>query len=132
VRGTSLGAYLVVIIAARIGGASRHAVNVAAARLLGTSFRWGTLSVNVLGGVCHGLARRLAGADGRTDVDTARAPVPRHRHSRRLHDLSRLLARHNLLLGAPSAWSRGGLYLTSVVLSIAGLVGGVALVRIAT
>ena len=48
-------AYLVVLLGAGIGGALRHGVNVAALRLFGTGFPWGTLTVNVVGSLVMGL-----------------------------------------------------------------------------
>lgn len=47
--------YLIVFIGAGIGGALRHGVNGAAARLLGTGFPWGTLAVNIAGSLSMGL-----------------------------------------------------------------------------
>ncbi|GAA3885847.1 hypothetical protein GCM10022276_01130 [Sphingomonas limnosediminicola] len=47
--------YLIVFIGAGIGGALRHGVNVAAARLLALSFPLGTLFVNVAGSFLMGL-----------------------------------------------------------------------------
>jgi fluoride exporter len=41
--------YLIVFVGAGIGGAIRHGVNVAAVRLFGYGFPFGTLIVNVLG-----------------------------------------------------------------------------------
>ena len=41
--------YLIVFVGAGIGGALRHGVNLAAARLLGYGFPFGTLIVNVAG-----------------------------------------------------------------------------------
>jgi len=41
--------YLIVFLGAGIGGALRHGVNLAAARLLGHGFPFGTLIVNVVG-----------------------------------------------------------------------------------
>ena len=47
--------YLIVFVGGGIGAAMRHAVNVAAARLLGTGFPYGTLTVNVVGSLIMGL-----------------------------------------------------------------------------
>ena len=48
-------AYLVVFIGGGIGAALRHGVNVGAARLFGTTFPVGTLTVNVVGCLVMGL-----------------------------------------------------------------------------
>lgn len=47
--------YLIVFLGAGIGGALRHAVNLAAVRLFGLSFPFGTLTVNILGCLAMGL-----------------------------------------------------------------------------
>ena len=47
--------YLVVFLGGGVGAALRHGVNLAAARLLGTHFPFGTLTVNVLGSLFMGL-----------------------------------------------------------------------------
>lgn len=44
-----MGSYAIVFLGAGIGGALRHGTNVATARLFGSNFPFGTLSVNVLG-----------------------------------------------------------------------------------
>jgi CrcB protein len=46
--------YLIVFIGAGLGGMARHAVNVAAVKL-GATFPWHTLTVNVLGSFLMGL-----------------------------------------------------------------------------
>jgi len=48
-------AYLIVFLGGGIGAMMRHGVNVAAARLLGTNFPFGTLAVNVTGSLIMGL-----------------------------------------------------------------------------
>ena len=61
--------YLIVFIGAGIGGALRHGVNVAATRLFGFGFPFGTLIVNVTGSFAMGL---LAG------YFAYRSGVPQH------------------------------------------------------
>jgi len=48
-------AYLIVFLGAGIGGAARHGVNIAALRMLGVGFPYGTLVVNVAGSLLMGL-----------------------------------------------------------------------------
>lgn len=47
--------YLIVFLGAGIGGALRHGVNVAAARIFGYGFPWGTMIVNVAGSFLMGI-----------------------------------------------------------------------------
>lgn len=51
----ALQGYLVVFLGAGLGGTLRHGINVAAARLLGYGFPYGTLTVNVAGSLVLGL-----------------------------------------------------------------------------
>lgn len=46
--------YLIVFLGGGIGAALRHGVNLGAARMLGTHFPYGTLTVNVLGSLVMG------------------------------------------------------------------------------
>ncbi len=46
---------LLVFLGGGIGAAGRHGVNIAAARLFGTSFPWGTLAINVFGSFLMGV-----------------------------------------------------------------------------
>ena len=61
--------YLIVFLGAGIGGAMRHGVNVAATRLFGFGFPYGTFIVNVVGSFAMGL---LAG------YFAHRAGIPQH------------------------------------------------------
>jgi CrcB protein len=47
--------YLIVFLGAGIGGAARHGANVAAIRLFGSGFPYGTLTVNIAGSLIMGL-----------------------------------------------------------------------------
>ena len=47
--------YLIVFVGAGIGGALRHGVNMASARLIGVNFPWGTFTVNIVGSLAMGL-----------------------------------------------------------------------------
>ena len=49
-----LGSYLIVALGSAVGGALRHGVNVASARLLGTGWPYGTFIVNVVGSFAIG------------------------------------------------------------------------------
>ncbi len=48
-------AYLIVFLGGGLGAALRHAVNLFAARALGTNFPFGTLTVNITGSIIMGL-----------------------------------------------------------------------------
>jgi CrcB protein len=124
-----MSGYLLVFAGAGLGGALRHAVNLACARAFGLAFPWGTLAVNVLGSFTMGL---LAG----WLAFKAMAPWSQ---------AVRLLLTTGMLggfttfsafsLDAVLLWERGepalaGLYAAaSVGLSIGALVLGLALVR---
>lgn len=47
--------YLIVFLGAGIGGALRHGVNVAALRLVGAGFPWGTMTINIAGSFAMGV-----------------------------------------------------------------------------
>jgi CrcB protein len=50
-----MNSFLIVFLGAGLGGALRHGANVAAGRWLGSAFPYGTLAVNVGGGLAMGL-----------------------------------------------------------------------------
>ena len=47
--------FLIVFFGGGLGAALRHGVNITAARLLGTAFPYGTLTINILGSLAMGL-----------------------------------------------------------------------------
>jgi CrcB protein len=59
--------YLIVALGSAIGGALRHAVNVGGAKLLGTAWPYGTLSVNVAGSFAIGVVVAYLAARGQAD-----------------------------------------------------------------
>jgi fluoride exporter len=122
-------AYLLVFLGAGIGGALRHGVTVACARWGGIGFPWGTLTVNVVGSLLMGcLAGWLA----------IRAPGDAG-HPARLFLATGILGGFTTFsafsLDAVVLWQRGESALAlayvmgSVVLSIAGLLAGLAAMR---
>ena len=122
-----MGHFLIVFAGAGLGGAARHAVNLAAARL-GLAFPWGTLAVNVAGSFLMGVL--AAWFVARTGVPQ---PV-------RLFLTTGLLGGFTTFsafsLDAALLWERGALaplalyMLGSVALSVAGLFAGMAAVRL--
>jgi CrcB protein len=56
--------YVLVFLGAGLGGALRHGVNVAAARLWGIEFPFGTLTVNVVGSLAMGLIVEYLALEG--------------------------------------------------------------------
>jgi CrcB protein len=122
-------AYLLVFLGAGIGGALRHGVNVGCARLCGTSFPWGTLTVNVVGSFLMGvIAAWLAFKAG----EEWSQPLRLFLTTGILGGFTTFSA---FSLDAVLIWERGqaGLaaayVIASVVLSIIGLLIGLALVR---
>lgn len=60
--------YLWIAIGSALGGMSRYWCSVVAARMLGETFPWGTLIVNVVGSFIIGFFATLTGPDGRVFV----------------------------------------------------------------
>ena len=121
--------YLLVFLGAGIGGALRHGVNLGCARYCGVAFPWGTLTVNVAGSFIMGaLAAWLAFRAG----EGWSQPLRLFLATGILGGFTTFSA---FSLDAVMIWERGEAGLAaayvaaSVVLSIAGLVGGLALVR---
>jgi CrcB protein len=121
--------YLLVFLGAGIGGALRHGVNVGCARYCGVAFPWGTLTVNVAGSFIMGaLAAWLALRAG----EGWSQPLRLFLATGILGGFTTFSA---FSLDAVLIWERGeaghaaAYVAASVVLSIAGLVAGLALVR---
>jgi CrcB protein len=119
--------YLIVFLGGGIGAALRHGVNLAVARLFGTAFPYGTLTVNVVGSVIMGLLAAYFAFKG---------DATQHW---RLFFTTGILGGFTTFsafsLDVALLYERGqtglaALYvLVSVVVSIAGLFAGFALVR---
>ena len=119
--------FLLVFLGGGVGAALRHGVNMLAARLLSGAFPWGTLCINVLGSFVMGVVVEFwAQKSG-------------------LSQQARLFLTTGILggfttfsafsLDAVLLWERGETMLAatyvigSVVLSLAALVGGLAMMR---
>jgi CrcB protein len=119
--------FLIVFVGGGIGAALRHGVNLLSAQLFGTSFPFATLIENVTGSLVMGL---LAG------YFAFRGGVPQHWQ---LFLTTGILGGYTTFsafsLDAALLYERGQIglaavyVLASVLLSIAGLFGGLALVR---
>lgn len=119
--------YLIVFLGAGIGGALRHGVNVAAFRLLGAGFPWGTLAVNVAGSFVMGLV---------AEYFALRSGLPQHwRLFLNTGILGGFTTFSAFSLEVALLYERGelipaGLYvLASVLLAIAGLFAGLYVIR---
>ncbi|MBJ6124990.1 fluoride efflux transporter CrcB [Microvirga splendida] len=124
--------YLLVFLGAGIGGALRHGVNLGCARLCGTAFPWGTLTVNAVGSFLMGaVAAWLAFRAG----EGWSQPLRLFLTTGILGGFTTFSA---FSLDAVLIWERGqtGLAVAyvgaSVILSIAGLLAGLALIRALT
>jgi CrcB protein len=124
-----VNAYLVVFVGAGIGGALRHGVNDACARAFGPGFPWGTLTVNIVGSFAMGvLAAWFAIKAGEGWSQSAKMFLT-------TGVLGGFTTFSAFSLDAVLLWEQGDLgpavayILGSVLLSILGLVAGLALVR---
>jgi fluoride exporter len=124
--------FLLVFVGAGIGGALRHGVNLAGVRVFGPGFPWGTLAVNVTGSLAMGL---LAGWLALRTGEGWSGPTRLFLATGVLGGFTTFSA---FSLDAVLLWERGdtGLaaayVLASVLLSVGGLVAGLALVRAVT
>jgi CrcB protein len=121
--------FALVFLGAGIGGALRHAVNLGCARYCGTAFPWGTLAVNVAGSFVMGiLAGWLAFRSGDSWSQAARLFLT-------TGILGGFTTFSAFSLDAVLVWERGDTggavaYVAgSVVLAVAALLAGLALIR---
>ena len=127
-----MSSYFLVFLGAGIGGALRHGVNVGCARMCGTAFPWGTLTVNVIGSFVMGIV--VAWLAFRAGEGWSQ-PVRLFLTTGILGGFTTFSA---FSLDAVMLWGRGQLGLAvayvaaSVILSIAGLLAGLALIRTLT
>jgi CrcB protein len=120
--------YFIVFLGAGIGGMMRHGVNVAAVRLLGYGFPFGTLIVNLAGSFAMGL---LAGYFG------YRMGIPQHL---RLFLTTGILGGFTtfsafsldaaLLIGRNAWWLAAAYVAGSVLVSVLALFAGLSLMRV--
>jgi fluoride exporter len=120
---------IAVFLGAGIGGVLRHLVNQLAARLAGTDFPWGTLTVNIVGSVTMGLlAGWFAGKGEATQI---------WRLFLTTGILGGFTTFSTFSLDVVVLWQRGDLIgaaaytAGSVILAVAGLFAGLLLMRLA-
>jgi fluoride exporter len=65
-----MAAYLWIAVGSALGGVARYWCSGAAARLIGETFPWGTIIVNIVGSFIIGFFATLTGPDGRIFADT--------------------------------------------------------------
>lgn len=119
--------FVIVFLGAGIGGALRHGVNLAALRLLGPTFPYGTLAINILGCFVMGLV---------AEYWALKAGLPQ---TARFFLTTGVLggfttfstfSLETALLWERGQWSAAALYVcASVVLSIGGLFSGLLIIR---
>src|SRR5258707_15587089 len=119
--------YLLVFIGGGLGSMLRHLVNVVSPRLLGTAFPWGTFIINITGSIVMGLIAGYLAFKGEASQPW------------RLFLMTGVLGGYTTFsaysLDAALLYERGEIGLAllyvvgSVVLSIAGLFAGLALMR---
>ncbi len=125
-------AYVLVFLGAGLGGMLRHAANLMSERAFGAAFPWGTLAVNVVGSLAMGL---LAGW---LALKAGESSTPSLRLFLGTGVLGGFTTFSAFSLDVAILWERGqaGVAATyalgSLVLSIAGLVLGLAIIRSVT
>jgi len=122
--------YVLVFVGGGLGASLRHLINLTCAKCIGTSFPWGTLIINITGSTVMGLIAGYLAFKGEASQPW------------RLFVMTGILGGYTTFsafsLDAATLYERGALGLAaayvlgSVVLSIAGLFAGLALVRALT
>ena len=121
--------YLLVFVGGGIGAAARHAVNRAALTLAGPDYPAGTLIVNITGSIAMGMLAAWFAFRGETTTAAERLFLT-------TGVLGGFTTFSAFALDATVMWERhdvaaAALYIGfSVLLSIAGLIGGMFLVRV--
>jgi len=78
-----VASYFWIAIGSALGGVARYWCSGVAARLIGETFPWGTIIVNIVGSFIIGFFATLTGPDGRIFADTLTQDLPaRHRDRR--------------------------------------------------
>jgi CrcB protein len=119
--------YLIVFLGGGLGAALRHGVNIGAARLVGTAFPWGTLTVNVVGSFVMGLLTAWFAFEG--------SPSQHWRLFLTTGVLGGFTTFSTFSLDSVLLYERGELGLAalyivvSIVAGVGGLVAGLAIVR---
>ena len=119
--------YLIVFLGGGLGAALRHGVNLAAARLLGPNFPFGTLTVNVTGSIAMGLLAGYFAFKGDASQHwrlflTTGILGGYTTFSAFSLDVALLWERH-------AVWPAVGYVLASVLLSVFGLFAGLLMFR---
>jgi CrcB protein len=119
--------YLLVFVGGGLGASLRHTINIACARCMGPSFPWGTFIINISGSIVMGLIAGYLAFKGEASQPW------------RLFVMTGILGGYTTFsafsLDTALLYERGEIGLAllyvlgSVVLSIAGLFAGLALVR---
>jgi CrcB protein len=65
-----MASYIWIAVGSALGGVARYWCSGVAARLVGETFPWGTIAVNVIGSFIIGFFATLTGPDGRVYVGT--------------------------------------------------------------
>jgi CrcB protein len=125
--GATMFNYLLVFVGGGLGASLRHTVNIACARCIGTSFPYGTFIINISGSIAMGLIAGYLAFKGEASQPW------------RLFLMTGVLGGYTTFsafsLDTALLYERGEIGLAllyvlgSVVLSIAGLFAGLALVR---